>query len=75
MISKKGYGKSVDIWSLGVTLFKMITGHFPFKAVSHKSLYAKILKGNFKFSNDISINAQILITKMLCIDPSSRVHI
>lgn len=75
MIAKKGYGRSVDIWALGITLYKMISGHFPFKAVSHKALYAKISKGNLKFANDLSINAQILITKMLCVDVNNRLGI
>ena len=75
MIAKKGYGKSVDVWALGITLYKMLMGHFPFKAVSHKALYSKISKGNFKFTSDISINAQILITKMLYINPINRLDI
>lgn len=75
MIAKKGYGRSVDVWALGITLYKMVSGHFPFKAVSHKALYAKISKGSVKFGNDLSINAQILITKMLCVDPNNRVTI
>ena len=72
MILKRGYGNSVDVWALGVSLFKMLCGHFPFKGVSHKALYHKISKGSFKFSGDLSMNAQILISKMLCVDVDSR---
>ena len=75
MIAKKGYGKSVDIWALGVTLYKMLCGHFPFKAVSHKALYSKISKGNFKFVTELSINVQTLLSKMLCVEVSNRATI
>lgn len=51
MISKKGYGKSVDVWALGVMLYKLLCGNFPFKGTTHKALYNKIAKGAFKFSN------------------------
>lgn len=75
MILKNGYGKSVDVWALGVTLYKMICGHFPYKAVSHKALYFKVLKGNLKFGPGVSVNAQILLSKMLCVDSCSRVSL
>lgn len=32
MISGQKYGPEVDIWSLGVCLFKLVSGYFPFRA-------------------------------------------
>ncbi len=35
-------GKPVDIWALGVLLFVLLTGTFPFRGISEQDLYQKI---------------------------------
>ena len=47
-VTQKNYGKECDMWSIGVCLYKMVTGDFPFKANSLSGLYKIIREGKFK---------------------------
>lgn len=47
-VTQKEYGKECDMWSVGVCLYKMITGDFPFKANNLSGLYKIIRAGTFK---------------------------
>lgn len=42
-------GAKADIWSCGVILFVMICGYLPFDDKNIKTLYSKIINGNFYF--------------------------
>lgn len=43
ILSNKEYvGHPVDIWALGVLLFVMLCGSFPFKGANDRDLYKKI---------------------------------
>jgi len=40
IVQKKDYnGFQTDIWALGVILFLMLSGNYPFKGVSERELY------------------------------------
>jgi serine/threonine protein kinase len=38
-------GKPADIWSLGIIVYKMVVGTFPFKGHNEKVLFGKVMKG------------------------------
>jgi serine/threonine protein kinase len=57
MIDKGYEGFFVDLWSLGVLLFAMLCGTVPFKAPNLEELHILILKGEFNFPNELSLEA------------------
>lgn len=79
--------KKADIFSLGVVLFQMITGSFPFeRAVETDVLYRHIYHNDFKtFWNRVDMNTgcesklsqdlKALLEKMLCHNPDERLTI
>ena len=42
IIKQLSYDSSVDIWALGVLLFALLCGKFPFKGQNDKELYSHI---------------------------------
>lgn len=42
-----------DVWALGILLFALLSGTFPFRGINERDLYRKILKGSFDVPDGI----------------------
>ena len=48
VLAQKPYGKSVDVWSIGVISYILLCGYPPFYDENDANLFAQILKGNMR---------------------------
>ncbi|KAF2075117.1 hypothetical protein CYY_003594 [Polysphondylium violaceum] len=73
LILRKEYnGPSVDIWSMGVVLFVLVTGYLPFDGENYVELFQKILAADYQIPSYLTQECQSLISRMLVVDPDKR---
>ncbi|XP_045197496.1 serine/threonine-protein kinase 33-like isoform X2 [Mercenaria mercenaria] len=76
IIDNKTYSQQCDVWALGVIVYTLFCGYFPFRSKDDDSLYDIIKKGDIDFTdemwNEVSDEAKECIKKMLNTDPAHR---
>ena len=72
MLQKKGHDTRVDIWSVGVLMFELLSGYSPFVAKNNQDLYQNIRRLKIQWPKDIPPLAKNLIGKILKLNPLDR---
>lgn len=68
-------GKAADIWSLGVILYVMVCGCYPFEDKNEANLIKKIIKGKVNYFHFIPFIIKDLLMKILVVNPNKRMSI
>src|SRR3989338_2957038 len=72
-IGVKYKGPPLDIWSMGVLLFTMLAGAFPWKSKqADYNLMREVVSGRFTLPAHMSPQVQKLIMSMLVVNPDDR---
>ena len=72
MLLKKGHDTRVDIWSIGILMFELLSGYSPFVAKSNQELYQNIRRLKIQWPKDMPPLAKNLITRILKLNPLDR---
>jgi serine/threonine protein kinase len=76
VMEKKGHGKPVDMWSLGVITYTLLCGYSPFRSESMSDLIEECRNERVIFHprywSDVSEEAKDFIRQLLKADPKKR---
>lgn len=72
VMGKPYHGGPSDVWSCGIILFALLTGHLPFNDDSIKKLLLKVQAGKYQMPLNLSKEARDLISKILVVNPARR---
>ena len=72
-LPKQVFGRQVDVWACGITLFNLLTAKFPFSGVSLPELQQQLLNAQPELTLVKNQHVRELLSQMLEKNPHERI--